>query len=89
MNYLKDSLTEYYLDLLKMIKNVEQFAKDHGIELLESEHHLNQVKCKECEYLEITGCYGECSKAYKGIVNPNDSCGRGKLKENSDAWGNI
>ena len=41
----------------------------------------NSVKCKECEYLEITGCYGECSKAYKGIVSPNDSCGRGKLKE--------
>ena len=38
----------------------------------------NNVKCKECEYLMFSDCYGECSKGYKGIVNPNDSCGKGK-----------
>lgn len=40
----------------------------------------NNVKCKDCEYLMFSDIYGECSKAYKGIVSPNDSCGKGKLK---------
>ena len=40
----------------------------------------NDVKCKDCEYLMFSDCYGECRKAYKGIVNPNDSCGKGKKR---------
>ena len=40
----------------------------------------NSVKCKECEYLMFSDCYGECSKGFKGIVSPNDSCGKGKIK---------
>ena len=39
-----------------------------------------KVVCKDCEYLMFSDCYGECSKAYKGIVSPNDSCGKGKLR---------
>ena len=35
------------------------------------------VKCKECEYLMFSDFEGECRKGYKGIVKPNDSCGRG------------
>ena len=49
----------------------------------EAERALNggvEVKCKDCEYLMFSDCYGECSKAYKGIVSPDDSCGKGKLK---------
>ena len=42
---------------------------------------LNDVKCKDCEYLELELPYAVCSKAYKGIVAPDDSCGKGKLKE--------
>lgn len=38
------------------------------------------VLCKDCEYLEITGCYGECSKAILGIVNRNDYCSRGRRR---------
>lgn len=38
----------------------------------------SQVKCKECEYLMFSDFDGECSKGYKGIVSPNDSCGKGK-----------
>jgi hypothetical protein len=41
----------------------------------------NDVKCKDCEYLELELPYAVCSKAYKGIVAPDDSCGKGKLKE--------
>lgn len=41
----------------------------------------NEVKCKDCEYLMFSDMYGECSKCYKGIVNPNDSCGKGKLRK--------
>lgn len=44
------------------------------------ETEMNSVKCKECEYLMFSDVYGECSKNYKGIVSPNDSCGKGKLK---------
>lgn len=53
----------------------------HLKELVEEQSPLNDVKCKDCEYLMFSDFEGECSKAYKGIVQPNDSCGRGKLKE--------
>lgn len=39
------------------------------------------VQCKDCVYLMFSDCYGECEKGYLGIVSPNDSCGRGKAKE--------
>lgn len=41
----------------------------------------NNVKCIECKYLMFSDCYGECSKAYMGIVHPWDSCGKGELKD--------
>ena len=40
----------------------------------------NNVECIDCEYLMFSDCYGECAKAYKGIVSPHDSCGKGKKK---------
>lgn len=40
----------------------------------------NDVKCVNCAHLMFSDCYGECSKGYKGIVSPNDSCGRGEPK---------
>lgn len=42
---------------------------------------INDVKCNDCEHLMFSDCYGECSKGYKGIVQPTDSCGKGKRKE--------
>lgn len=33
-----------------------------------------EPRCKNCKHLMFSDCYGECSKAYKGIVNPKDSC---------------
>lgn len=41
-----------------------------------------KVPCKECKHLEITGCYGECSQAHKGIVMPDDSCPHGERETN-------
>lgn len=35
------------------------------------------VYCKDCEHLMFSDCYGECSKAYKGIVHPDDTCEHG------------
>ena len=40
------------------------------------------VRCKDCKHLEISGCYGECGRAYLGIVKPWDFCSRGERKDN-------
>jgi hypothetical protein len=39
------------------------------------------VHCRDCKFLMFSDCYGECSKAYKGIVRPNDFCGMGERRE--------
>ena len=39
------------------------------------------VRCKDCRFLEIAGCYGECGRAYLGIVKPWDFCSRGERRE--------
>lgn len=39
------------------------------------------VRCKDCKYLEISGCYGECGMARLGIVYPDDYCSLGERKE--------
>lgn len=38
------------------------------------------VRCKDCQYLEITGCYGECVKLVR-IVRPWDFCSYGARRE--------
>lgn len=40
-----------------------------------------EIKCKECKHLMFSDCYGECSKGFKGIVRPDDSCPYGERKE--------
>ena len=60
----------------EIIKAFQWFAFTDTTEIVE-----NDVKCKDCQYLMFSDMYGECSKAYKGIVKPNDSCGKGKLRE--------
>lgn len=39
------------------------------------------VRCKDCRHLEISGCYGECSRGYLGIVEPWDYCSEGERKD--------
>lgn len=41
----------------------------------------NLVYCKDCKYLMFSDCYGECSKAYRGIVNPDDYCEYGEKRQ--------
>ena len=38
------------------------------------------VRCKDCKYLEISGCYGECGKGYFGIVRPGCYCCYGERR---------
>ena len=38
------------------------------------------VRCKNCKYLEISGCYGECGKGYLGIVRPDCYCCYGERR---------
>ena len=38
------------------------------------------VRCKDCKHLEISGCYGECGRAYLGIVKPLDFCSYGERR---------
>lgn len=39
--------------------------------------HKETVYCKDCENLMFSDCYGECAKAHKGIVRPDDTCEHG------------
>ena len=39
------------------------------------------VHCGDCKHLMFSDCYGECSKAHKGVVNPDDWCPFGELKD--------
>lgn len=59
-----------------------QWKRCPACEAKMKEQKQEQVLCKECKNLEITGCYGECGKAYKGIVMPNDSCPHGERETN-------
>ena len=42
------------------------------------------VRCKECKHLVFSDCYGECGKAYLGIVQPYDFCSRGERRESNE-----
>ena len=72
---LLDNEGVFAIDLAR--KQVDNLLK----ELVGEQPILNDVKCIDCEYLELELPYAVCSKAYKGIVAPDDSCGKGKLKE--------
>lgn len=42
------------------------------------------VRCADCRFLEITGCYGECGRGYLGIVRPEDYCSRAERRRRSE-----
>lgn len=54
---------------------------------MKNTNNTNDVKCVNCAHLMFSDCYGECSKGYKGIVSPNDSCGRGEPKPSKEPSG--
>ena len=41
------------------------------------------VRCKDCKYLEISSCYGECGKGYLGIVRPDCYCCYGERRSDN------
>lgn len=43
------------------------------------------VKCKDCKYLMLSDCYGECGAGHLGIVRPDDFCSHGKRKDDNNA----
>lgn len=71
-------ILELTLDLLNRQKaKIENLLKEKGCT---KDIESNNVKCIDCEYLELKLPYGVCSKAYK-MVSPDDSCGKGKLEK--------
>jgi FtsZ-binding cell division protein ZapB len=88
-NAMKQAKAEAYKECIEKAKDL--FPKEDWFtreafdnllnELVGEQPISNDVKCKDCEYLELELPYAVCSKAYKGIVAPDDSCGKGKLKE--------
>ena len=51
------------------------------LEIMPATDVTKVVRCKDCKYLEITGCYGECGKGYLGIVRPDCYCCYGERRE--------
>ena len=47
-------------------------------------HEGKIIRCVDCKHLMFSDCYGECSEGHKGIVGPNDSCGKGKPREDKE-----
>ena len=45
---------------------------------------IDIVFCKDCKYLEISGCYGECGKGYLGIVRPDCYCCYGERRSDNE-----
>ena len=54
----------------------ERTKQDKTVPLAESSVH-----CGDCRFLRVSGAYGECGKTCRGIVNANDSCGKGAPRE--------
>lgn len=66
----------------KVVKPKTDNAKEITIPKLnfDFEEKKEIVHCIDCKYLMFSDFYGECSKAYKGIVSPDDYCGYGVNK---------
>ena len=79
-----ETLESYYNKKLEELLNSLHSIKDFKGEIayFEEKDLYNAVFCKDCEYLDIEdgGMYATCAKAYKGIVQPWDSCGKGLRK---------
>ena len=76
-----------YIDKEIVLKTITDIMSD--CEVIHKHRALNRnikqipelVYCKNCKYLMFSDFYGECSKGYLGIVQPNDYCSRGERKD--------
>lgn len=74
----KETLYPYALNLINRLQAENerllqelQYPQADTVQPMSEE---NIVHCKECKHLMFSDFEGECSKGYKGIVRPNDSC---------------
>ena len=76
---LSRNLVPKYLEL-------DSFPKSGSKQILNEsvENSKDIVLCKDCEHLMFSDCYGECSKGYRGIVSPTDTCEHGIKRETNN-----
>lgn len=55
--------------------------EDTGLEPEEIKAPATLVRCKDCQHLTFSDCYGECGAGHMGIVRPDDFCSYGVRKE--------
>ena len=70
---------KYYSDFHKSMADLTSLR-----ELLEDTPTADVVEvvyCKNCKHLMFCDFYGECTKGYMGIVQPNDYCSKGERRE--------
>jgi hypothetical protein len=75
-----------YIERGALLKELERFPHLQMaggiVRSMPKEDVVEVVRCKDCKHLMFSDCYGECSKAYLGIVSPNDYCSNGERKDN-------
>ena len=72
---LKRNSQKYFSSFHKgYVQAIEDLADIHAAKV------APVVRCKDCKYLEISGCYGECGKGYLGIVRPDCYCCYGERR---------
>lgn len=86
-----ESLVAKYIDISIQTKSITSELNFEDMEtdlaelkkkyIGEEKVKLEEVKCKDCKHLMFSDFDAECSKGYRGIVRPNDTCPYGE-KEN-------
>ena len=76
----ENSIATFSFEGFVLVEEIDNLLK----ELVGEDNPKNNVKCIDCEYLEFKTPYGVCGEGYMGIVHPDDSCGKGKLKETAE-----
>ena len=76
--YIKASDCEKYF--YEHLDDVHIAAAMNAIDEMPAADVAPVVRCKDCKYLEISGCYGECGKGYLGIVRPDCYCCYGERR---------
>ena len=68
-----------------MEKDIEKLIKENATKLIEDIKTIEKenpiIYCINCRHLEISGTYGECGRAYLGIVSPYDYCSRAEKED--------
>lgn len=74
-----------YIDRGELLKELERFphlgTAGSIVRGMKKADVVEVVRCKDCKHLMFSDCYGECSRAYLGIVSPNDYCSHGERRK--------